>query len=327
MSRLPIYALLLAISSAALVFNQGGDATFSSVISGSLTKTGAGTPMLDGTNTYNGSTTISAGTLEVSDSNTTTGSIQGAVDVQGGGTLRGHGTIVGNITSDGIVWPGGSMARSHPGQLHAKRKRHVANRRGANASLDAQGHRRRQPRRHTRFDLRSRHVPHQHIPASAGRIADRYVQHRPGHCASTRQLPDQLQLHRSRPGVDAARSRAAGWQSVGQPDAQREPDQPTGRRFGARRCADVTRRVMQGRSRASDAERHCLLRHGAWAQYTGSSLSLDGTNGLNSSASGLLVEGQAAPHNPRAFPRHRHRTGRPSRWEYCKSMSIAQSGE
>jgi autotransporter-associated beta strand protein len=109
MSRLPIYALLLAISSAALVFNQGGDATFSSVISGSLTKTGAGTPMLDGTNTYTGSTTISAGTLEVSDSNTTTGSIQGAVDVQGGGTLRGHGTIVGNITSDGIVWPGGSM--------------------------------------------------------------------------------------------------------------------------------------------------------------------------------------------------------------------------
>ncbi|GFZ90061.1 autotransporter-associated beta strand repeat-containing protein [Dyella caseinilytica] len=96
---------------ATLAFNQVSDGTYSNVISGSgsLTKTGEGTLILDGANTYTGGTTVSAGTLEVGDSNTATASIDGAVDVQGGGTLRGHGTIVGNVTSDGIVWPGGSV--------------------------------------------------------------------------------------------------------------------------------------------------------------------------------------------------------------------------
>ncbi|GLQ49479.1 beta strand repeat-containing protein [Dyella flava] len=96
---------------AALVFNQGSDGTFSSVISGSgsLTKAGAGTLILDGTNTYTGGTTITAGTLEVGDSNTASASIDGTVDVQGDGVLRGHGTINGNVVSDGIVWPGGTM--------------------------------------------------------------------------------------------------------------------------------------------------------------------------------------------------------------------------
>ncbi|WP_423372808.1 autotransporter-associated beta strand repeat-containing protein [Dyella acidisoli] len=98
-------------NNAALIFNQASDATFSNVISGSgnLTKTGAGILVLDGANTYTGGTTVSAGTLEIGDSNTTNASIQSAVNVQGGGTLRGHGTVVGDVTSDGIVWPGGSM--------------------------------------------------------------------------------------------------------------------------------------------------------------------------------------------------------------------------
>jgi fibronectin-binding autotransporter adhesin len=96
---------------AALVFNQASDATFSSAISGSgsLTKTGAGILILDGANTYTGGTMVSAGTLEIGDSNSAAASIDGTVDVQSGGTLRGHGTIVGNVTSDGIVWPGGSL--------------------------------------------------------------------------------------------------------------------------------------------------------------------------------------------------------------------------
>jgi len=96
---------------AALIFDQAADATFSNPIggSGSLTKIGAGILILDGANTYTGGTTVSAGTLEVGDSASPTASIDGAVDVQAGGTLRGHGTIAGDVTNDGIVWPGGSM--------------------------------------------------------------------------------------------------------------------------------------------------------------------------------------------------------------------------
>jgi autotransporter-associated beta strand protein len=86
-------------------------ATVSGIISGAgaLTKTGAGTLILDGINTYTGTTTVSAGTLEIGDANATSASIASDVDVQAGGTLRGHGTITGNVTNDGIVWPGGSM--------------------------------------------------------------------------------------------------------------------------------------------------------------------------------------------------------------------------
>lgn len=98
-------------NNAALIFNQASDATFSNAISGSgsLTKIGAGTLILDGANTYAGGTTISAGTLEVGDSNSPAASIEGTVNVQGSGTLRGHGTIMGDVISDGVVWPGGSM--------------------------------------------------------------------------------------------------------------------------------------------------------------------------------------------------------------------------
>ncbi|RDS81737.1 hypothetical protein DWU98_11000 [Dyella monticola] len=98
-------------NNAAVIFNQASDATFSNVISGSgsLTKTGAGTLILDGVNTYTGGTAVSAGTLEIGDSHSSNASIDGTVDVQSAGTLRGHGTVDGNVTNDGIVWPGGSM--------------------------------------------------------------------------------------------------------------------------------------------------------------------------------------------------------------------------
>lgn len=96
---------------ASLIFNQSSDSTYRGIISGSgsLTKTGAGTLILDAANTYTGGTTVSGGTLEVGDSDTATASIQGAVDVQNGGTLRGHGTVIGDVISDGLLWPGGSM--------------------------------------------------------------------------------------------------------------------------------------------------------------------------------------------------------------------------
>ncbi|GLQ47938.1 hypothetical protein GCM10007862_29890 [Dyella lipolytica] len=94
-----------------LSIDESGTVTLPGAISGtgSLSQIGTGTTILTGNNTYIGGTTISAGTLEVGDSNSAAASIAGPVRVQDGGTLRGHGTINGNVTSDGKVWPGGSM--------------------------------------------------------------------------------------------------------------------------------------------------------------------------------------------------------------------------
>lgn len=87
------------------------DLSVSSTITGSggLTKTGTGVLILNGVNTYAGTTTVSAGTLEVGDIAHSGASIAGNVSVGNGGTLRGHGTIGGSVVSDGIVWPGGSV--------------------------------------------------------------------------------------------------------------------------------------------------------------------------------------------------------------------------
>ncbi len=92
----------------------GGDntsTTMSGVISGTggLTKSGTGTLTLDGANTYTGTTTVSAGTLEVGDASHTSASLASAVTVGSGGTLRGHGTINGDVTNGGTVYPGGSI--------------------------------------------------------------------------------------------------------------------------------------------------------------------------------------------------------------------------
>jgi autotransporter-associated beta strand protein len=81
------------------------DLTVTAAISGSggaLVKAGNGTLDLAGTNTYNGGTTVSAGTLLVS------GSITGATSVQSGATLGGTGTISGAVTvgSGGTLAPG-----------------------------------------------------------------------------------------------------------------------------------------------------------------------------------------------------------------------------
>jgi autotransporter-associated beta strand protein len=74
---------------------------------GNLTKVGPGTLILRGANTYNGTTNINNGVLQLD------GSIDSATFVNSGGTLAGTGTVFNNVTNSGVVSPGDS-----PGTLH-----------------------------------------------------------------------------------------------------------------------------------------------------------------------------------------------------------------
>ncbi|PCE32533.1 autotransporter domain-containing protein [Burkholderia ubonensis] len=92
----------------ALVFNQSGNVTVASVLSGtgSLTQAGSGQLTLTGTSTLSGPTTVGAGTLAVN------GSLAAStVTVQGGATVTGTGTIGGLVVSSG-----GTASLSQPGQ-------------------------------------------------------------------------------------------------------------------------------------------------------------------------------------------------------------------
>ncbi|ODA67265.1 Extracellular serine protease precursor [Methyloligella halotolerans] len=94
------------VDNAALVFDQAANGTFSGDISGSgsLTKSGVGTLILSGTNTYTGGTTISAGTLQ-GDTDSLTGDItDNAVlvfDQVANGTFAGDISGTGSLTKSG----------------------------------------------------------------------------------------------------------------------------------------------------------------------------------------------------------------------------------
>ncbi|WP_407051591.1 autotransporter-associated beta strand repeat-containing protein [Methyloraptor flagellatus] len=102
-------------NNAAVVFDQTGTGTYGSVISGtgSLTKTGSGTLILTGDNTYTGGTTVSAGVLQVGNGGTT-GAIVG--DVVNNATLifnRSDAyTFTGAITGSGkVIFSGGGLVQ------------------------------------------------------------------------------------------------------------------------------------------------------------------------------------------------------------------------
>ena len=130
-------SVALNSSSVALVFNESDSQTYSGLISGSgkLAQTGTGMLTLLGSNTYTGSTTISAGTLQVG--NGTTAAALGT------GTVTDSGTLVFNLPGAPILRrrhqrqrqpDAGRYGRSDPaGQQHLQRRhddlgRHVAGR-------------------------------------------------------------------------------------------------------------------------------------------------------------------------------------------------------
>ncbi len=90
-----------------LNLNISGTSTYTGVITGNLelNKLGAGTQELTVANSYTGNTTVTAGTLRVSNfSGSATGT--GTVTVAASGTLAGTGIVGGNVVVNGQVAPG-----------------------------------------------------------------------------------------------------------------------------------------------------------------------------------------------------------------------------
>lgn len=95
-----------------LIFNRSDTVVEKAAIAGSgnVIKQGTGALVLDGANTYTGTTAVNAGLLEVGDASHPGATITGDVIVAAGSVLRGHGTILGSITNNGgVVMPGGSI--------------------------------------------------------------------------------------------------------------------------------------------------------------------------------------------------------------------------
>ena len=89
-------------NAAALIFNQGSNASYAGVISGEggVTKSGSGTLTITNDQSYTGATMISAGRLN------TNATLAGAVNVGSGATLGGTGVVAGPITVSGTIAPG-----------------------------------------------------------------------------------------------------------------------------------------------------------------------------------------------------------------------------
>lgn len=92
-------------NNATVIFDQVANGTYAGSMSGTgrLVKTGAGTVVLSGANTYTGPTSILSGKLSIN------GSVSSDVTVGGSGTLGGSGTINGNALVNGALAPGNSI--------------------------------------------------------------------------------------------------------------------------------------------------------------------------------------------------------------------------
>jgi autotransporter-associated beta strand protein len=99
-------------------------------INGSFTKTGSGSLLLSGVNTYNGPTTVSEGTLIVNGSITNS-----ALTVAQGAYLKGTGTL-GNVIINGTLEPGNSIGTITGGTFHFINGSHLINEINASGGTD-----------------------------------------------------------------------------------------------------------------------------------------------------------------------------------------------
>jgi fibronectin-binding autotransporter adhesin len=100
------------------VVNNDQTSNFGGVIQNStgtlgLSKTGTGTQILSGTNTYRGIISVSEGTLQINGANTGLG----LVTVDSGATLGGTGLIAGALNVTGVLSPGASIQSLASGVL------------------------------------------------------------------------------------------------------------------------------------------------------------------------------------------------------------------
>jgi fibronectin-binding autotransporter adhesin len=102
------------VNNAALRFNRSNDYTANNNISGTgtVTKFGAGTLVLGGTNTYSGATTVNTGTLQV---NGTPASGAGTYSIAAGATLGGTGSITSTGALTFVNGTAGNESKLAPG--------------------------------------------------------------------------------------------------------------------------------------------------------------------------------------------------------------------
>ena len=102
------------VDNASLVFDQRDDGLFDGTLSGTgqFVLQGGGTLVIDDAGTFNGTTSVGAGTLVVGDDSHAGASLGGLVTVNAGAGLQGIGSI-GSLDLAGTIAPGGSVGALH----------------------------------------------------------------------------------------------------------------------------------------------------------------------------------------------------------------------